>query len=191
MNLRRLEAEAVRDAILAASGKLDRTLGGAAIMVEHDASGLQSIDREDPTPNAAGRRSLYVLARRSYPLNFLEVFDYPLIQTGCNRRINSATPLQSLTLMNDGFVIGQAEQLGERVERMANGASVEEKIGAAYLLALSRRPTPKETMLSLGHLGKQEELYRKANIAPGEAASKALASLVQMLLASNEFLYVE
>ncbi len=191
MNMRRLEAEAVRDAILAASGKLDRTLGGPAIMVEHDPSGLQSIDRKDPTPNAAGRRSLYVLARRSYPLNFLEVFDYPLIQTGCNRRINSATPLQSLTLMNDGFVIEHAEQLGERVERMANGASAEEKIGTAYLLALSRKPTTKETALSFAHLGKQEELYRKANVAPREAASKALASLAQMLLASNEFLYVE
>ena len=191
MNMRRLEAEAVRDAILAASGKLERTLGGPAIMVAHDPSGLQSIDPEDPTPNAAGRRSLYVLARRSYPLNFLEVFDYPLIQTGCNRRINSATPLQSLTLMNDGFVIEHAEQLGERVERVADGASVEEKIGTAYLLALSRRPTPKETELSLGHLGKQEELYRKANVPAREAASKALASLAQMLLASNEFLYVE
>ena len=160
-------------------------------MVEHAPSGLQSIDPKDPTPNAAGRRSLYVLARRSYPLNFLEVFDYPLIQTGCNRRINSATPLQSLTLMNDGFVIEHAEQLGERVEGMVNGASAEEKIGTAYFLALSRKPTPKETMFSLGHLGKQEELYRKANVSAPEAASKALASLGQMLLASNEFLYVE
>ena len=191
MNMRRLEAEAVRDAMLAASGKLDLALGGPAIMIEHDPSGLQSIDRKDETPNAAGRRSLYVLARRSYPLNFLEVFDYPLIQTGCNRRINSATPLQSLTLMNDGFVIEQARQLGERVERMADGASAEERIDAAYLLALSRRPTPRETELSLGHSGKQEELYRKANVEPEEAASQALASLGQMLLASNEFLYVE
>ena len=88
-----------------------RQSAGPAILIEHDASGLQSIDRNDPTPNADRRRSLYVLARRNYPLNFLEVFDYPLIQTNCNRRINSATPLQSLTLMNDEFVLQHAEHI--------------------------------------------------------------------------------
>ena len=67
----------------------------------------------------------------------------------------------------------------------------EEKIRAAYLPALSRRPTPTETALSLEHLDKQEGLYRKANVPAREAASKALASLARMLLASNEFLYVE
>ena len=54
MNMRRLEAEAVRDAIIDASGKLDRTLGGKAILIEHDPSGLQTIDRNDPTPMQNG-----------------------------------------------------------------------------------------------------------------------------------------
>ena len=194
MNLRRLDAEAMRDTIIAASGKLDRTLGGKAILMEHDPSGLQSIDRNDPTPDAKWRRSLYVLARRNYPLNFLEVFDYPLMQTNCNRRINSATPLQSLTLMNDKFVEEHVGYLRDRVNETAAGlpeAKPEARIQTAYQLTLSRLPTLKELQLSQAHLDKQQDLYRKANFAPDKASAKALASLCQMLLASNEFLYVE
>ena len=190
MNLRRLDAEAMRDAIIAASGKLDRTLGGEAILMEHDPSGLQSIDRNDTTPNAKWRRSLYVLARRNYPLNFLEVFDYPLMQTNCNRRINSATPLQSLTLMNDKFVEEHAGYIRDWVSETADG-SPEARIQTAYQLTLSRLPTLKELQLSQAHLDKQQDLYRKANFTPDKASAKALASLCQMLLATNEFLYVE
>ena len=191
MNMRRLEAEAMRDAVIAASGKLDRAVGGPAILIEHDSSGLQSIDRNDSTPNARWRRSLYVIARRNYPLNFLEVFDYPLMQTNCNRRINSATPLQSLTLMNDEFVVEHAEHLKDRVNAVSENASIEGKIETAYRLALSRKPTSKEKAISRDHLLRQQELHRKANFTPEKASGKALTSLCQMLFASNEFLYLE
>lgn len=191
MNMRRLEAEAVRDSVIAVSGRLDPTVGGPAILIEHDSSGLQSIDRNDPTPNADRRRSLYVLARRNYPLNFLEVFDYPLMQTNCNRRINSATPLQSLTLMNDEFVLQHAEHIKNRVNDLSGTASIEGKIERAYRLALARKPNAMEMAISRDHLTKQRDLYRKSNFADEKASGKALASLCQMLLASNEFLYVE
>ncbi|MDE0293781.1 MAG: DUF1553 domain-containing protein, partial [Bryobacterales bacterium] len=191
MNMRRLEAEAVRDSVIVVSGRLDPTVGGPAILIEHDASGLQSIDRNDPTPNADRRRSLYVLARRNYPLNFLEVFDYPLMQTNCNRRINSATPLQSLTLMNDEFVLQHAEHIKNRVNDLSGTASIEGKIERAYRLALARKPNAMEMAISRDHLTKQRDLYRKSNFADEKASGKALASLCQMLLASNEFLYVE
>ena len=193
MNMRRLEAEAVRDSVIAVSGRLDPTVGGSAILIEHDSSGLQSIDRNDPTPNADRRRSLYVLARRNYPLNFLEVFDYPLMQTNCNRRINSATPLQSLTLMNDEFVLQHAEHIKNRVNDLSGTAtaSIEGKIESAYRLALARKPNAMEMAISRDHLTKQRDLYRKSNFADDKASGKALASLCQMLLASNEFLYVE
>ena len=191
MNMRRLEAEAVRDSVIAVSGRLDPTVGGPAILIEHDASGLQSIDRNDPTPNADRRRSLYVLARRNYPLNFLEVFDYPLMQTNCNRRINSATPLQSLTLMNDEFVLQHAEHIKDRVNDLSGTASIEGKIESAYRLALARKPNAMEMAISRDHLTKQRDLYRKSNFTDEKASGMALASLCQMLLASNEFLYVE
>jgi len=191
MDMRRLEAEAMRDAVITAAGKLDPTVGGPAILIEHDSSGLQLIDRNDPTPNAAGRRSLYVLARRNYPLNFLEVFDYPLMQTNCNRRINSATPLQSLTLMNDEFVLRHAKHIKDRVNTLSGTASIDRKIETAYRLALARKPNVREMTISRDHIDRQQELYRKSNFAPEKASGKALTSLCQMLLASNEFLYVE
>ena len=190
MNLRRLEAEAIRDSLLAASGKLDReTMGGPAIPLVPDSDGLQTVS--DDNPDDKWRRSLYILSRRNYPLSFLEVFDYPLIQTNCNSRINSSTPLQSLTQLNGPFLVEQAQQMAERVSQMAPGTEPRGKIESAYLLALSRKPNETEKQISRAHLQRQEKLYLLGNVALEQASQMALASMCQMLLSSNELLYVE
>ena len=166
MNLRRLEAEAIRDSVLAASGKLDReTMGGPAIPLKPDSDGLQMIS--DENPDDKWRRSLYILSRRNYPLSFLEVFDYPLIQTNCNRRINSSTPLQSLTQLNGPFMLEHAQHMAERVSQIAPGREPIRKIESAYLLALSRKPSETERQISNAHLEKQEKLYLLGNFSPG------------------------
>ncbi len=190
MNLKRLEAEAVRDAILVASGKLDRRLGGAPALLEHDAAGLQTVKATEEDPNAPYRRSLYILARRNYPLNFLENFDYPKVQVNCTARTNSVTPLQSLTLMNDPFLVEQAMYLAERVREQA-GDDPEKRVERAYQIALSRQPTPDEARISEDHLRKQERNYRLANTPPEKASQAALANLCQTLFATNEFLYLD
>ena len=118
MNLLRLEAEVIRDSVLAASGKLDLTPGGPPILLASTPEGLQAVSSKD-LPNAKYRRSLYLLARRNYPLEFLQVFDFPVIQVNCNRRINSATPLQSLTMLNDEFIVENARNLADRVMAVA------------------------------------------------------------------------
>jgi hypothetical protein len=184
MNLRRLEAEALRDSILAAAGTLDTAMGGPPAAVDNQPDGLQT---------AAGRRrSIYLLARRTYPLTFLSVFDYPIIDTGCARRAPSATPLQSLTLMNDGFVAESAEQFAKRVNALAGEAAPGAvKIETAYLLAFARKPSPAEIGRAETHLARQRELYVTANVTGPEAGEHALASLAQALLGSNEFLYVD
>lgn len=191
MNLARLEAEAIRDAVLAASGKLDRTLSGPPILLEHRPDGLQTISREDPTPNGKWRRSLYILARRNYPLNFLETFDSPVMQVNCNRRSNSVTPLQSLTLMNDDFMVEHAGRLADRVSELAEGKGADKKIDLSYLLTLSRKPSVTEARIAKIHLQKQEKFYLFANASPEKASRAALVSLAQMLFATNEFLYVD
>ncbi len=189
-NLKRLEAETVRDAILVASGKLDRRLGGAPALLQHDATGLQTVAITEEDPNAPFRRSLYVLARRNYPLNFLENFDYPKVQVNCTARTNSVTPLQSLTLMNDPFLVAQATHLAERVREGA-GDSPEKSVELAYLVTLSRKPRPEEARISQDHLRKQDRNYRLANIPPEKASQAALANLCQTLFATNEFLYLD
>ena len=190
MNLKRLEAETIRDAILAASGRLDRSLGGKPALLEFDASGLQTVEGKEPNTQNPLRRSLYILARRNYPLNFLEAFDYPKITVNCTRRVNSVTPIQSLTLMNDPFLVEEAGHLARRVRDLA-GESPEERVRMAYLLTLSRQPKPEEVQIGRAHLLKQERNYRFANASPEKSSEAALSNLCQTLLATNEFLYLE
>jgi len=164
MNLIRLDAETLRDSIIAAAGKLDTTAGGPPIELEMRPDGLQVVSSKEPE-NAKWRRSIYLTHRRTYPMSFLGVFDYPIIDTNCTRRVPSATPLQSLTMLNDDFVWQAAEALAKRAEN---------NIDAAYLLTLSRKPTAVELQIAAGFLEKMP-----------------FKSFAQVLLSSNEFLYID
>jgi hypothetical protein len=164
MNLRRLDAETLRDSVIAAAGKLDPTAGGPPIELEMRPDGLQVVSTKEPE-NAKWRRSIYLTHRRTYPMSFLGVFDYPIIDTNCARRTPSATPLQSLTMLNDDFVWQAAEALAKRA-----GNSVE----TAYLLTFSRKPTPVERDLAATFL-----------------KTMPFKAFAQVLLSSNEFLYLD
>jgi len=164
MNLRRLEAEVLRDSVIAAAGKLDTTAGGPPIQLEMRPDGLQIVSTKEPE-NAKWRRSIYLTHRRTYPMSFLGVFDYPIIDTNCARRVPSATPLQSLTMLNDDFVWQAAEALAKRAEG---------NIDAAYLMTLSRKPTAEEKQIAESFLEKMP-----------------FRSFAQVLLSSNEFLYID
>ena len=94
-------------------------------------------------------------------MSFLGVFDYPIIDTNCSRRVPSTTPLQSLTMLNDDFVWQSAEALAKRAEN---------NIVAAYLMTLSRKPAAAERELAVGFLAKMP-----------------FKSFAQTLLSSNEF----
>ena len=196
MNLRRLEAEAVRDSILAASGQLDLKMGGPPVAGPFMSDGLQKLLDTQSKPiemSAEGnnRRSIYLLARRYYPLSFLETFDAPVIQTNCNRRTDSVSPLQSLALLNSDFVVDQASHLSARATKLAAVKAAADPIEAAFLLTLSRRPTAKELEVVRANLAGQAELYRKANFVQEEASKHALTSLCHMLVSTNEFLYID
>ena len=191
MNLRRLEAEVIRDSVIAAAGKLDATMGGEPIELNARPDGLLVASAKD-NPNAPWRRSIYLTARRNYFMNFLGVFDYPMIDTNCTRRTASATPLQSLTMMNDQFILDSAGYLASRAAEIAgSGAEPARKIEAAYMLALARKPTPAEIQMGEEYLQRQQEIYVKANETTTQAVAKSFNSLAQMLLSSNEFLYVD
>jgi hypothetical protein len=188
MNLRRLDAEILRDSVIAAAGKLDPSMGGPPIPLETRPDGLQVVSDKV----GQWRRSIYLTARRNYPMNFLGVFDYPMMDTNCTRRVPSATPLQSLTMMNDQFILNSAGYLAARAGEMAqHDPSAARKIEAAYLLTFSRKPTATEIQLGEEYLRRQQEIYLNANEPLEKAASKSFASLAQMLLGSNEFLYVD
>jgi hypothetical protein len=132
------------------------------------------------------------LARRNYSLSFLDVFDFPVMALNCTRRTHSATPLQSLTMINSEFVMQRAEDLAIRVTDLVGaGAPHESKIDMAFLLALARKPAMEETKLCAEHLQRQGQRYLGLGPSPKQASQSALASLCQMLMATNEFLYVD
>jgi len=107
--LRRLEAEIVRDRMLATSGRLDRTQFGSPIPVVEDFAGQVHVQDNSP------RRSVYIQARRSKPVSLLSAFDAPVMAVNCDRRIASTVAPQSLMLMNGEFMLKEAEHLAKRV----------------------------------------------------------------------------
>jgi hypothetical protein len=189
MRLRRLEAEAIRDALLAVSGRLDQTVGGPPVLVRPRPDGLVEVD-EKGSPGMRGKRSVYLLCRRSYNLSLLTVFDQPLVATTCPCRDVSAVPLQSLAMLNNAFVAEQARHFADRVERAA-GATGEGAIRTAFRLALARGPSAAETEICVRLLERQAAAYRQAGRPTGEAERLALVQLCHALLNTNEFLYVE
>ncbi|MBS1824227.1 MAG: DUF1553 domain-containing protein [Acidobacteria bacterium] len=181
MNLRRMDAETVRDSVIAASGKLDTTQYGPPIELEMRPDGLQVVSSKE-APSAQFRRSVYLTSRRTYPIGFLGVFDYPIMDTHCARRTPSATPLQSLTMMNDEFIWNAAGELTKRAAM---------DVENAYLLTVARKPSQDELTTAREFLRTQEDTFLTAKATPEEAKQKAFRSFAQALLSSNEFLYID
>jgi Protein of unknown function (DUF1549)/Protein of unknown function (DUF1553)/Planctomycete cytochrome C len=186
--LRRLESEAVRDAILAASGQLDRTLGGPPVPLDPRPDGSVVIKKADlPTATSRWRRSVYVLARRNYHLSMLGVFDQPVVATNCPRRNSSAVVLQSLAMLNDDFVVEQAAAFADRV---IAATPIERHAAAAFEIALVREPNAQEIVWCEDLLRRQFDRFRPQCDADAPARRQALAHFCQMLLNTSEFLYV-
>lgn len=185
MPVRRLEAESVRDAILAVSGSLSRQPFGAPEPVQVDDSGLVTL-----AAGASGvRRSLYAQYRRSQPVYLLETFDNPAMEPNCERRVASTVATQSLTMLNDPFIVQQSESLADRIIReTGDGAEAERWILRLWQLAYGRVPQEAQRALMTHYLQQQQaDLEQREVDAPARAA---LASLCQVVFGSNEFLYV-
>jgi len=185
MNLRRLDAEALRDSVIAVSGQGDYTLGGPPVLLDAASSGLQTVAADK-------RRSIYLVARRTNPLTFLRVFDFPIIDVNCTRRSESATPLQSLTMINSEFLTDSAGHLAHRIEEtVGSDAPLDKKIEKAYWFALSRKASHSEVEATEEHLQHLKQLYEASGAEPVDVPKKSFAHFVHMLLCSNEFLYID
>jgi hypothetical protein len=188
--LRRLESEIIRDSILAVSGKLDRTPGGAPIPLETRPDGLIVVNaRQLARPSDQWRRSLYILARRNYHLSLLNTFDQPVVATSCIRRTPAAVVSQSLTMLNDAFVLEQAAHFAERVARTVPGQSPEDQARLAFQLALTRPPNAEELQWCNQMLRQTAEQLKKGSSTVDEARAKALTVLCHILLNTSEFLF--
>ena len=156
---RRLEAEELRDAMLAISGNLNLKTGGPGVIVPVEKDLIQLLYTPSQwAVNADAkehdRRSVYLLAKRNLRLPFLEVFDSPDLQISCPRRESSTHPPQALELLNGEFSNRMADSLAARLEREA-GASKLKQITLAYRLATGRGPAPAEMQLAQKFLATQ------------------------------------
>ncbi len=178
----RLEAETLRDSILAVSGSLNLQLFGPPVRpyIPKAAIATRTLD---PWPDAADgpaswRRSIYVFSKRSIRLPMLEAFDAPDPNVTCGRRLITTLATQALDLLNDGFVRNQAVRFADRVIEKA-GAGAEPELRAAYGLALAREPSAGEM-----------ESGRKFLLSGG-GQRQALVDLCHVLFTLNEFAYVD
>ncbi len=154
---RRMEAEAIRDSLLATSGRLDRTLYGLSIPAYR---GKEYADRrlfKGPL-DGNGRRSIYIKVTLMEPPKFLEVFNFPGSKVCQGRRDVTNTPAQALALLNDPFVHGQADVWSKRlIERTKD--TVETRVDAMFGTALSRAPRPAERERMVRFVGQIAELH--------------------------------
>ncbi|HEY9435747.1 MAG TPA: PSD1 and planctomycete cytochrome C domain-containing protein [Blastocatellia bacterium] len=216
MNRQRLDAEAVRDAVLAVSGELTEQsaeqLGGASIKVPLEPEVYDTIFTEyepdnlwpvHPDPRQHARRSLYLIRKRNVRLPLLVAFDAPDLMGVCGARQVSVHALQSLTLMNSEFMLRQGRELAQRLFKEA-GADERAMISRLYELTLARKPRLDELRLTQNFLRGQAAVIRD-RIARGETASKlqdspkgvdeaTAAAWVDLCLATmnlNEFVYLK
>lgn len=213
MNVRRLEAETLRDSLLAISGKLNPKVGGSPVPVMFNEEGqvVIGIDTTDTAGRPSGkvvplngdefRRSIYVQARRSRPLEMFATFDAPVMEPSCDARAVTTVSPQSLLLMNSATMRVHAQQFAQRVQN-EGGKELPDQIRFAWKLVNSKAPSESDVQQSVEFVQAQSEFY-KANPTPLEvqlgAPSKTpadpaflgLTALCHALMSSNALLYVD
>ncbi len=162
MRLRRLEGEAIRDAILKVSGRLNSTMYGPSVPVYLTAF-QDGRGRPGSGPlDGDGRRSVYMSVRRNFLSSFLLAFDTPSPFSTVGRRTNSNVPAQALILMNDPFVHSQADVWAKRV--VAEKGTIEERVRGMYVDAFARPPSETELKACISYLGATPDLRRWADL---------------------------
>jgi cytochrome c553 len=187
-NLRRLEGEALRDAILAISGRLDRTQFGPSVLI-YLTPFMQGRGRPGASGplDGGGRRSIYIAVRRNFLSPMMLAFDTPIPFSTVGRRNVSNVPAQALILMNDPFVAEQAQVWAKKLLADKN-ATTQDRIRRMYLEAVSREPTAAELSSALLFLAEQAREYGLSE--PGRA-ERVWADLGHVLYNVKEFSLIE
>jgi hypothetical protein len=187
-NCHRLDAESIRDALLAVSGALDRSVGGP-----HPFPAQATWDFTQHKPFKAvyetNRRSVYLMTQRIQRHPYLALFDGADPNASTAVRVTSTTPLQALYLLNDPFVHEQARRFAARLlaERSDEGGRIER----AYLLAFGRPVTAEELSAGMEYLARVREKLRAAGTPRERQEIAAWESCARALLLANELVYVE
>jgi len=198
----RLEGEAVRDSLLAVSGRLNRAMGGPSVSppIPADITKTSKNWTASADPADHARRSIYIFARRNLRFPFLEAFDAPDSNLTCPERGRSTTAPQSLTLLNSEEVMDAAHATAARL--LGGAKTQNDRIHLAFRLALGRRASGKELSMAREFLDasssrREEALTESRNTQHATRAGESLpttedyAELCRALFNLNAFVYVD
>ena len=185
MRVRRLEGEAIRDAILAVSGRLDKKMYGPPIAVHLTSfmEGRGRPGRQGPV-DGAGRRTIYQEVRRNFLSPMMLAFDLPQPLTTIGRRTASNVPAQALIMMNDPFVVQQSALWAKRI-LSGPSATIDKRIANAYEAAFGRVSTGEEQATAREFLLAQAKAHGEAQ--PGE---KAWSDFCHVLFNVKAFVFI-
>lgn len=180
-SIRRLQGEAIRDALLTISGRLDSKQFGPSVPV-HLTAFMQGRGRPRTSGplDGAGRRSIYLKVNRNFLSPFLLAFDTPIPFTSIGRRSNSNVPAQALILMNDPFVSQQAKVWAERLIREYSGPRT--RVTVMYESAFGRPPTDAEIERAIA--------FAKTAGDNWETSVETWQDLCHVLINTKEFIFV-
>ncbi|MBI4910371.1 MAG: PSD1 domain-containing protein [Acidobacteria bacterium] len=166
---RRVEAEVLRDSILAVAGELSPEAGGPGVYPQinddvmkqprHAMGSLQPLYQASPLKRQRNRRTVYAFQQRSLIDPMVEVFNGPTLDLSCERREASTVPTQAFALFNGQFVHDMALAMAARLEK--EGGALPAQVERAFRLAFNRKPGAEELQMALQHIQKQTEYHRK------------------------------
>lgn len=179
-NTRRLEAEAIRDALLAVSGLMDHSMGGSLLHVENRAFLFDHTSKDETTYDSR-KRSIYLPVIRNHLYDVFSLFDYSDASVTNGNRTTSTVAPQALFALNSDLILQASEALAEGLLSNQVGSD-EERINRLYEIAYSRQASGSESQRAVEFIARfQNELGDR---------KQAWTSLCHVVLASNEFIYI-
>jgi hypothetical protein len=184
----RLEAEAVRDAVLAVAGTLDRTAGGS-LLQDANFEYVTNDQSHSKTRYDSLRRSIYLPVIRNNVFDFFQAFDFVEPHVANGKRASTVIASQALFLMNNPFVTAQSAAFANSL--LKSGKNDEERVTAAYQCAFARPASAEETSRAVSFVQRYDAALAATEKDTTARRAKAWAAWCQVLFASSEFVYVE
>ena len=186
-NRRRLDAEALRDTMLVASGSLDRQPEQGSLIQGRDVL----INELPPLHQPSRHRSVYLLMLRNSMPPELTPFNLPDALKVTGQRDSAVLATQSLYLLNNPFLVEQAQNFAARLQAQGDSADAVSMVRLAYELAFSRLPTDAEVRHALDFIRETASMLSSADSQAGQGVESTWAAFCQALLASNELRYID
>lgn len=179
---RRLEAEVIRDTLLFHAGRLDTTPARSIEGVKSQDPSPEDLQRNEDVHRNSVKRSVYLPVIRSNSYRFFALFDFPNANTSVGRRGVTTVPTQALLMMNDPFVMDQAQSLAQLVQKSPPDHRIEE----VYQQLFSRQPTAQESARAAAFLNDYG-----VTVSAEQSEHNSLSAFCHSLILTSEFVHVE